>query len=304
VESGARPVGPWEDRGPKFTTKATPCPPCSHPVSVTCPGGHETSQWPCHSSKPAPCGRKCGRGLACGNHYCQRDCHKVRQAPDLLSAGINCKKCEAGCQVKRPEGCKHSCPLPCHLPPCPDCQANVKMKCHCGLTNIFVKCGEYLGAAESERETMLSCKDQCPKQMKCSHRCVLVCHSGPCSDHSQCKKKVKINCACKRKKEEFKCNQSFGRSNLVLCDDNCKAAFKQVESNSKHTKQLESEEELRNKKEAELFERQMGGGKRRKRRKTECLEEDPTFVVRNKKILIGSATFIAFISIFLYYSLF
>ena len=87
------------------------------------------------------------------------------------------------------------------------------------------------------------------------------------------------------------------------CDENCKTAFKQVESNSKQSKQLEAEEELRNRKEAELFERQMGGGKRRKRRKTECLEEGPSLLVRNKKILIGSATFIAFVSVFLYYSL-
>ena len=139
VESGARPVGPWEERGPQYRIEATPCPPCSHPVSVTCPGGHETSTWPCHSSKPAPCGRKCGRRLACGNHSCERDCHKVRQAVDEVSAGINCKKCEAACQAARPPGCKHSCPLPCHPPPCPPCLTNVKIKCHCGLTNLFLK---------------------------------------------------------------------------------------------------------------------------------------------------------------------
>jgi len=138
------------------------------------------------------------------------------------------------------------------------------MKCHCGLNNMFVKCGEYLAADEAERERMLSCADQCPKLMECGHRCSNTCHSGTCSQPSQCKKKVKITCACKRKKEEFKCQQAFGKSNLVPCDENCNQALKQEQSNSsKQSKQQESEEELRNKKEAELFERQMGGGKRR-----------------------------------------
>ena len=89
----------------------------------------------------------------------------------------------------------------------------------------------------------------------------------------------------------------------MVCDENCKSATKQDESNSKG-KQLESEEALWNKKEAELFERQQGGGKRRRRRKTECLEEDPTFIAKNKKIILGSATISAFIAIFLYYFLF
>ena len=152
---------------------------------------------------------------------------------------------------------------------------------------------------------MLSCADQCPKLMECGHRCSNTCHSGDCSLPSQCKKKVKITCACKRKKEEFKCQQAFGKSNLVPCDENCNQALKQEQSNSsKQSKQQESEEELRNKREAELFERQMGGGKRRKRRKTECLEEGPSFMDKNKKIIFGSATFIAFLSLLVYCSLY
>ena len=151
---------------------------------------------------------------------------------------------------------------------------------------------------------MLSCKDQCPKLMECGHRCSQTCHSGACSQPALCKKKVKITCGCKRLKEEFKCNQAFGKSNLVVCDENCKSASKQEAANSKPGKQLESEEALWNKKEAELFERQQGGGKRRRRRKTECLEEDPTFVVKNKKVILGSATISTFLAVFLYYFLY
>ena len=67
------------------------CPECQHPVPVTCLGGHETSDWPCAIAKSAPCGRKCGRSLACENHTCDRDCHKVKNAPNDLQSGTNCR---------------------------------------------------------------------------------------------------------------------------------------------------------------------------------------------------------------------
>ena len=67
------------------------CPECQHPVPVTCLGGHETSDWPCAIAKSAPCGRKCGRSLACENHTCDRDCHKVKNAPNDLQSGSNCR---------------------------------------------------------------------------------------------------------------------------------------------------------------------------------------------------------------------
>ena len=80
VEDKTKPAGPWEVRkGPQYIMTSTPCPPCGHPVSVTCLGGHETASYPCHLAKPASCGRKCGRQLPCGNHTCSRECHKVRK---------------------------------------------------------------------------------------------------------------------------------------------------------------------------------------------------------------------------------
>ena len=61
VEEQARPVGPWEQRGPSLVTKQLPCPPCEVPVPVACLGKHEVANWPCHEAKPASCGRLCGR---------------------------------------------------------------------------------------------------------------------------------------------------------------------------------------------------------------------------------------------------
>ena len=91
--------------GPRVQDLQAALPPLQQPTA---------RDWPCHVAKPAPCERKCGRELPCGNHTCARDCHKVRHAQDMVMAGINCKKCEAECEVVRPPGCPH----PCRPPPC------------------------------------------------------------------------------------------------------------------------------------------------------------------------------------------
>ena len=170
LEDVPRAAGPWEERGPTTAVRALPCPPCQVPVPITCLGGHETCPWPCSEARPGPCGRKCGRSLPCGNHRCERDCHKVRHAADAEVAGSNCKKCESECLVPRSPACPHPCPLPCHLPPCSPCTTVVKLRCHCGLTNLLRKCGEFQEAEEQEKEALQSCNDQCPKLMECSHR--------------------------------------------------------------------------------------------------------------------------------------
>lgn len=293
VEQSSKPAGPWEDKGPQYMVTAQPCPPCSSPVSVTCLGGHDTSLWPCHSSKPASCGRLCGRQLGCGNHVCARECHKVRGAADDASAGTNCKKCELECSQPRPEGCNHLCSLgKCHPGSCPDCQHIVKMKCHCGLANKFVKCSEYLSANDETRDSLLCCGDQCPKLMSCGHRCLQQCHRGQCSDTKECKKKVKLHCKCKRRKEEFKCNQAFSMNVTVDCDDNCQKIKNNSDVKEDGGKEV-TEEDIRKRKEAELFERQMAGGKRKRRPRAESCQEQKSSLVNTKTVIIASIAFAA-----------
>ena len=84
---------------------------------------------------------------------------------------------------------------------------------------------------------------------------------------------------------------AFGKENLVSCDGNCKEAHKSVQSESlKAAKQKEEDEILRNQREAELFERQLEGGgkKRRRNRRTECNDEEPSFLMKNKTVLISA----------------
>ena len=58
------------------TAAAGQCPPCECPVEVECIGGHTARKMPCHEAKEFSCGRPCGRLLPCGNHCCQRECHR------------------------------------------------------------------------------------------------------------------------------------------------------------------------------------------------------------------------------------
>ena len=54
--------------------------------------------------------------------------------------GATPHSCDQPCSRNR-SGCNHSCNLLCHPGPCPPCEASEKVKCSCGKTEAFVKCG-------------------------------------------------------------------------------------------------------------------------------------------------------------------
>ena len=89
-------MAPWEKFDPADQPVIVkPCPPCKHPVSRQCKGGHETSEMACFEARSYECGLRCGRQLPCGNHTCQRGCHVVVNPPDdimvllcLCSGGV------------------------------------------------------------------------------------------------------------------------------------------------------------------------------------------------------------------------
>ncbi|CAL4139138.1 unnamed protein product, partial [Meganyctiphanes norvegica] len=165
-------AGPWErSEGTKIQLQKKPCPPCQVPVRTICRGKHETPNWPCSDIRPLlySCGRKCGRLLACTNHICERDCHEVRGAMDEKNYGSNCAKCEVPCGKARPNGCTHQCAQPCHTDSCAPCEKTVKIKCHCTLNQLFLKCNKWNGVTVEERDVMKSCKNQCNKTMPFQH---------------------------------------------------------------------------------------------------------------------------------------
>lgn len=85
---------------------------------------------------------------------------------------------------------------------------------------------------------------------------------GPAPQPSGCKKKVKITCKCKRKKEEFKCYQALERTHWFNVTVIVKVMVKVIEK-QEYIKILETEEQRRIEKRPSCTKRQMQGGKRR-----------------------------------------
>uniref|UniRef100_A0A1Y1M097 PHD-type domain-containing protein n=4 Tax=Photinus pyralis TaxID=7054 RepID=A0A1Y1M097_PHOPY len=296
---GQRGAMPWEQTNPHLMRKSLPCPDCVVPVSVTCPGEHETSDWPCYAARGGGCGRSCGRVLKCGNHKCFLPCHLVENASDGLSAGSNCLSCENECQKERPEGCTHKCPNPCHSEDCPPCKQMLRVKCLCGLNQPYVVCSEWTSA--TDKTGLESCGNQCPKNYPCGHRCRANCHAGECLNPELCQKKVKIFCNCKRIKREFSCELVRANKAVVSCDDAC--FLKQKEE--KRLRDLEAEhkrrlEEVENRRELEKYEKLFHGKKKVKDRKVVSEKEEKSFF--QKYWLIVTSTLILVIAIYFIFS--
>ena len=93
-------------------------------------------------------------------------------------------------------------------------------------------------------------------------------------------------CPCKRRKEEFRCHQAPAK---VTCNDTCSLAKEQEKQEQSEASKLhENDLQLRNQREAELFERRMEGGakKRRRNRKTETLEDSQSLMSTYKTQIV------------------
>ncbi|XP_063216921.1 NF-X1-type zinc finger protein NFXL1 [Bacillus rossius redtenbacheri] len=267
VEAARRPAGPWEAVSPQLEVRDLPCPPCAVPVPVTCPGGHETSDQPCSSARPHPCGRVCGRALPCGNHNCSKPCHTVSGDTDSSLAGPECEACEQGCAKPRPEGCAHACPEACHPGPCPPCAQMVRLGCHCGLAQPWVRCGEWTGAAPEQRRALQSCRNQCPRKYPCGHRCREECHPGDCPSAELCRRKVKVLCACQRLRREFSCDVARAGLAVVPCDDACHARQReQLQAREAEELRRKEQEARRDQEELERFQRKFQPQRKRRDR--------------------------------------
>ena len=126
----------------------------------------------------------------------------------------------------------------------------VRIWCHCGLTQLYVTCGEWTSDDDPTAKDRLSCcQNQCPKLMSCNHRCSKTCHSGPCSEPSACKKRTKVHCPCKRRKEERQCHLLAAGGATVECDDECRRIKADAEEARAKEERTKREEEERQQKE-------------------------------------------------------
>lgn len=174
--------------------------------------------------------------------------------------------------MPRPPGCPHPCPLPCHPGPCPPCQQMVRQRCYCKISVLFIDCLKMCSATQEERRELGSCKNQCPKQLGCGHRCRGQCHSGECEE--KCSQKVKLRCPCKRIKKEFPCSRA--QESQVECDDTCRALMKKTNELKEAEERAALEEELRKQQEElEAFEKRQKGRRKKVRRRGEVEEEGP-----------------------------
>ncbi|KAG5306175.1 NFXL1 protein, partial [Acromyrmex insinuator] len=261
----AQPIGPWEKPKDIMELKTLPCPPCEISMPMTCLGGHETRPWPCHMSKPSSCGRLCGQLLPCKNHTCELICHKLQTSDNESNNGIPCMECEKECSFARPSGCTHTCPQPCHPAPCKPCKQLVRVSCHCGISTLYRHCVNLTSATSKERDELLKCGNQCPKNYRCGHRCINDCHPGECKGGEGCSKKVRLWCKCKRIKKDFLCSLLQKEQITVACDSVCELLKNERKEAQEAmiAKKLE-EEELRNREEIEKFEKKFKPRRKRK----------------------------------------
>nr|XP_060634470.1 NF-X1-type zinc finger protein NFXL1 [Anolis sagrei ordinatus] len=267
-----QPAGPWEQTAePAFIQTALPCPPCLVPVPMQCLGKHEVSPLPCHTVGPYSCKRNCGRLLDCQNHTCTKECHKVTETDsnnDVQKAGPECSQCEEECSKPRPPGCPHSCPLPCHPGECPSCAQMIRMKCHCKLSSLYIECIKITSANLKEKEELSSCKNQCPKELSCGHRCKEICHPSDCPQN--CNQKVKVRCPCKRLKKEMLCSKLQEGQVSLECDAVCQEVKQKAsEMKEAETRAAIEEEKRRQQAELEAFENRLKGRRKNKRKKDE-----------------------------------
>ncbi|GAB6023932.1 NF-X1-type zinc finger protein nfxl1 [Chamberlinius hualienensis] len=304
IETVQKRAGPWEPAiGPRIEIICKPCPPCQVPISVMCLGQHEAQDRPCSISKTSfSCIRDCGRKLPCGNHKCQLNCHLVSNPADSKVAGDNCEKCELPCSLKRPPGCPHSCVRLCHPKPCPPCRLMIQQRCHCQTSLLYVDCYKWTAANSSEKIDLVSCGDRCSKLMDCGHRCFSRCHVGPCTDSDGCKKKVVVRCKCKRLKQEFPCNLLRKGDVEVNCDAECQQLIEEEKKRkSEAAAKLEREEQEKNTRELEKFQRKMDRKKRKHKKSKEVEEEKSSFWKDYKLVMVITLIIAAVAFIFAYF---
>ncbi|VVC89649.1 unnamed protein product [Leptidea sinapis] len=295
-----KPATPWEVQPPKTKIMALQCPPCETPVPIICFGEHETEMQPCHSAGRHCCGRECGRKLACGNHKCSLLCHLYSYDPNYPNVPYSCRPCNRECSVPRPDNCLHKCPKKgCHPGTCPPCEILERIKCFCGVTDLYIHCNELSVAVDDQ----LSCKQQCPKNLQCGHRCKKICHKSLCDSYQICIKKTKVYCPCGNLKKDVPCNLLQTSEMKIICDESCEAkklAIKlEKELEEKRQKELEQE---KNRKELEEYEWKISGKKKKYKEKKIVANEENRSMLH--KYWVPLASVAVLISTALYFILF
>ncbi|CZT53118.1 related to cysteine-rich protein NFX-1 [Rhynchosporium secalis] len=133
------------------------CPKCPFLVEKPCVCGKKTlKNQPCWFTE-VRCGLPCNKKLRCGNHFCQKMCHRNGQCEDAASS------CTQACGRKKTV-CEHTCLDPCHAPyPCKEttpCQAKTFITCECQNQKQAIRCLASKSSPGNSEKT-LDCNEEC-----------------------------------------------------------------------------------------------------------------------------------------------
>ncbi|KAL1808985.1 hypothetical protein ACET3Z_025975 [Daucus carota] len=253
---------------PSESTPGLPCPPCPELVWRSCRGRHVGAErmMVCSDRREFSCDNLCGNLLRCGNHYCTKICHALKNQSPVPERGESCEDCDLPCQKDRIPACSHHCPLKCHGKECPPCKVLIKRSCHCGSMVHVFECIYYNSLSESEQLKVRSCGGPCHRKLpNCTHLCPETCHPGQCPSPEKCVKKVTVRCGCQTLKKEWLCKDvqmaychddrdpkeipksQFGLG-LLPCNSDCRKKVTPADSELKFRKSevLEKEEPEKN----------------------------------------------------------
>lgn len=223
------------------------CDPCPLMSRKSCYCGKLSKEIKC-STEIGSCDEICGKYLSCGEHICQKTCHKGSCDPCDATLTLECycgdktvqKSCmDLGSAKKRASkhfscdkicdkllSCtKHRCTQKCHPgPECPDCKllsSNLK-SCPCGSTLIKKS---VLEARKSCTDPVPTCDNKCNKFLICGpeksrHKCQKKCHVGSCPP---CRLKSTVRCDCSMSTKTIECSMMFER-----ITEGDQVSFKQV----------------------------------------------------------------------------
>lgn len=168
----------------------------------------------------------------------------------------------------------------------------MRVKCHCKISTLYVECMTMVAAEGEQKDMLSSCKNQCPKELPCGHRCKEICHPGDCSGN--CNQKVKLRCPCKRIKKELLCNKVREGQAALDCDQVCKEMKRNAsEMKAAEEKAALEEEKRRQQAELEAFENRMRGRRKKNRRKDE-IEVEPSIWQKSRNYILVPLCVVAF----------
>uniref|UniRef100_A0A915PH42 R3H domain-containing protein n=1 Tax=Setaria digitata TaxID=48799 RepID=A0A915PH42_9BILA len=225
-----------------------PCSECPLTITEKCNCGQEIVAGRCGKQLDFKCSKMCGKVLNCGLHKCEIICHRgeCNACKHVIAQRCFCGLQErlVPCTALNLKATSFSCGAPCTGMYACDIH-KCELRCHdkhgksdCGLCSLSPKKREYCPCGRTRIADILevvrtsctdpipTCKNVCSKVLTCGpedkpHRCVELCHTGPCP---LCPSNSSITCRCKTLKKKIPCKEFllYSAENPYLCERRCK----------------------------------------------------------------------------------